>query len=119
MIEGFAGATIWSEHLQRLLPFYRDTIGLKVDFESPEFVVLSQDGRTSLNLGTHSEVKGKAADPYRHMVGLATTDLDADYQRLSSSGVEFIETPTAYDVFRIATLKDPDGNLVQLFQRVG
>jgi hypothetical protein len=30
--------------------------------------------------------------------------------------VEFIEPPTAYGDLRIATFKDPEGNLVQLFQ---
>ena len=32
------------------------------------------------------------------------------------AGVEFIEDPTDYGEIMIATLKDPDGNLVQLFQ---
>jgi hypothetical protein len=31
-------------------------------------------------------------------------------------GVEFIEEPTQYDGIRIATLMDPEDNLVQLFQ---
>jgi predicted enzyme related to lactoylglutathione lyase len=32
--------------------------------------------------------------------------------------VEFIEQPTEYDGLRIATLKDPEGNLIQLFQPI-
>ena len=34
------------------------------------------------------------------------------------AGVEFIEEPTDYGAVRIATSKDPDGNLVQLLQHV-
>ena len=30
MIKGLSGATIWSEDLNRLLPFYRDVLGLPV-----------------------------------------------------------------------------------------
>ena len=30
MITGLRGATIWSEDLNRLLPFYRDVLGLPV-----------------------------------------------------------------------------------------
>jgi hypothetical protein len=30
-----------------------------------------------------------------------------------------VERPTHYGQFRIATLKDPEGNLVQLLERVG
>ena len=116
MIKGLSGATVWSEDLNNLLPFYRDTLVLKVSIESPAFVVLSDGNGPSLGLGTHSEVKDKASDPYRHMVGLDSDNLDADYQRLNAAGVEFIEKPTDYGGLRIATLKDPEGNLIQLFQ---
>jgi predicted enzyme related to lactoylglutathione lyase len=111
------GATIWSEDLNNLLPFYRDVLKLTVAFQAPGFVVFG-DGAAAptLALGTHSEVKGSAADPYRHMVGIDSADLDADYRLLTSAGVEFVEPPTEYDGLRIATLKDPEGNLIQLFQ---
>jgi predicted enzyme related to lactoylglutathione lyase len=117
MIKRFAGATIWSEDVNNLLPFYRDVVGLKVVMEAPGFAVLGQDGPDgpTLGLGTHSEVHGRNADPARHMVGLASDDLQADWQRLKAAGVEFIEDPTVYDDMSIATFKDPEGNLVQLW----
>jgi len=118
MIKGPSGATIWSENVNNLLPFYRDILGLNVRLETPEFVVFGDGDGTNLGLGTHSEVKGRASDPYRHMVGLDSDDLDADFRRLNAAGVEFIEQPTDYDGLRIATLRDPEGNIVQLFQPV-
>jgi len=42
MIKGLRGASIWSEDVKNLLPFYRDVLGLKVGFESPGFVVLGE-----------------------------------------------------------------------------
>jgi predicted enzyme related to lactoylglutathione lyase len=119
MITGFGGTTIWSQDLNNLLPFYRDELGLKPSMESERFVIFGDTNAPTLALGSHSEVKGKNEDPARHMVGLTTDDVDGDYQRLSSKGVEFIEQPTNYDGIRIATLKDPEGNLVQLFQMSG
>jgi predicted enzyme related to lactoylglutathione lyase len=117
MILGLRSASIWSEHVNNLLPFYRDRLGLKVAVEIPNnFVVLGELGGPTLALGTHSEVKGRNADPARHMVGLSTDDVDGDYKRLKESGVEFVEIPTDYGQLRIATLKDPEGNLVQLLQ---
>ena len=118
MIKGLQFASIWSEDLNNLLPFYRDTLGLTVGTESPEFVIFGDPNAPSLGLGTHSEVHGVNSDPARHMVGLATDNIDGDYERLKSKGVEFIETPTAGGDGgpRMATLKDPEGNLVQLFQ---
>jgi predicted enzyme related to lactoylglutathione lyase len=118
MITGLGGTTIWSEDLHNLLPFYRDLLGLKVGIESPGFVLLGDPGGPALGLGTHSEVRGRNADPARHMVGLTTDDIEADCKRLKGAGVEFIENPTDYGGLCIATLKDPEGNLIQLFQRV-
>ena len=116
MITGLSGATIWSQDLNNLLPFYRDTIGLPVAVETAGFVVLGSTEGPNLALGTHSDVRGAASDPYRHFVGLGSTDLDADFERLSAAGVEFLEQPTDYDGLKIATLKDPEGNVVQLFE---
>ena len=116
MITGLRGATIWSEDLARLLPFYRDVLRLPVTIETPGFVVLGPREGPALALGTHSEVRGRNADPARHMVGLTTDDIGGDYKRLKDAGVEFIEAPTEYPSVTVATLKDPDGNLVQLLQ---
>ena len=117
MITGLRGATIWSENLNNLLPFYRDLLGLNVALQIDGFVVFGDPGKSpTLALGTHSEVHGKNTDPARHMVGLGTDDVDTDWKRLKAAGVEFVETPTDYGRLRIATLRDPEGNLLQLLQ---
>ena len=118
MITGLFGATIWSEDLNHLLPFYHDLLMLPVAIQTPGFVVLGVPGAAALALGTHSDVKGPSRDPARHMVGLGTDDVDGEYTRLSQAGVEFVEKPTDYGQLRIATLKDPEGNLVQLLQPI-
>jgi predicted enzyme related to lactoylglutathione lyase len=124
MLKGLSGASIWSEDLNNLLPFYRDVLGLKIAYETPGFVGFgerSDEGgyvNAYLGLGTHSEVTGKATDPHRHMVGLDSDEVNADFERLTAAGVEFIEPPTDYGELRIATLKDPEGNIVQLLQPV-
>jgi predicted enzyme related to lactoylglutathione lyase len=119
MIKGLAGATIWSSNLENLLPFYRDVLGLKVRVNTPGFVVFGAPDTAALALGTHSEVRGRNTDPSRHMVGLLTDDVDGDSTRLGGAGVEFVERPTDYGHFRIATVKDPEGNLIQLLQLIG
>jgi predicted enzyme related to lactoylglutathione lyase len=120
MITQFGGASVWSEDLNNLLPFYRDVLGLKVAMESPDYVLLSTDSSETpmLGLGTHSEVHGHNADPARHMVGLESDDLMADWKRLKAAGVEFIQDPTDYGGLLLATLKDPEGNLVQVWQSI-
>jgi hypothetical protein len=61
-------------------------------------------------------VHGRTADPARHMVGLATDDVRTDWKRLKAAGVEFVEDPMDYGTLRIATLKDLEGDLLQLLE---
>ena len=82
--------------------------------ERPGFVVLGDPGAPALALGTHSEVHGRNGDPARHMVGLPTDDVRTDWKRLKAAGV--VRRGTDHGTLRIATLKDPEGNLVQLLK---
>lgn len=116
MIKGLAGATIWSEDVNGLLPFYRDTLGLSVRIQNPGFVVFGEPDRAAFALGTHSEVKGRNSDPARHMVGMLTDDVAKEWKRLKDAGVSFVEDPTDYGNLKIATLRDPEGNLIQLLE---
>ena len=103
MISGLGGATIWSSDLNNLLPFYRDVVGLKVTVDTPQFALLGPESQPSLGLGTHSEVRGKASDPYRHMVGFTTDNIRADFERMKKAGAEFIEEPNQQDGLMLAT----------------
>lgn len=117
MIKGLSTAGIWSEDIQkRLLPFYRDVLGLTVSVDTPEFVVFGNPQGPAVTLGTHSDVKGNNSDPARHMVGLATDDVAGDFERLKSKGVQFLGDPKKFDNVTVATFTDPEGNYVQLIQ---
>lgn len=118
VIKGLSTAGIWSEDIQKsLVPFYRDVLGLPLAVDTPGFVVLgSNPTGSSVTLGTHSEVKGNNGDPARHMVGLTTDDIKGDVQRLKSKGVEFIDEGEDFGNITVATLKDPEGNYIQLLQ---
>ena len=119
MIKGLRMSSIWSEDLNNLLPFYRDTLGLAVGMETPGFVILGDPNGVAAALGTHSEVHGRAKEPARHMVAFDTDDIQGDCARLKAAGVEFVEEPNEQGTIWIATCKDPEGNLVQLFQFEG
>jgi len=86
MIKGLSAVSIWSADLNNLLPFYRDRLGLPVAIESPRLVLLGPPGGPPVGLGTHRDVRGRNADPARHMIGLATDDLAGDRRRLEAAG---------------------------------
>ena len=133
--------------MDRSLPFYRDVIGLAVHFDGIEdfggdpptrrrgvylrwsddphapFVVLDQQ------LSTTSE--GVTKDLYEvgiHHFGFWAEDLDAIAARAATAGAPVVYGPSDVDTalyaeppggtIRLLILRDPDGNIVQLDQRV-
>jgi len=116
MIKRLRVSSIWSEDLNNLLPFYRDVLGLRPGLETPGFVVLGDPEAPAVALGTHSEVRGRASDPARHIVGLETDDITKEWRRLKDAGVDFVEEPKDFGNVWVATFRDPEGNLLQLLQ---
>jgi len=113
MLSGLHSVLIWSEDVQRLLPFYRDVLGLKPLVETDQFAVFPAVG---LRIGTHSEVRGLARDPNRVMLNFRVDDCQLEYERLANQGVEFIRPPSPDAIHVVATFHDPDGNVLQLMQ---
>ena len=117
MIEGVVGVIIWTENLERLLEFYRDTLGLTPHSVRPDFVAFRW-GRMRLSIGTHSRVKGPSTEPDRVMVNLGVTDIHALHRKLEAKGVLFSRPPEQEHWGGwVATLSDPDGNTLQLMQQ--
>jgi predicted enzyme related to lactoylglutathione lyase len=114
LISGFQGVIISTDDFTRLLPFYRDTLGLGTQMESDGFAVL---GGGQIAVGHHSGVEGKSRDPNRVIVNLKVDNCQTEYELLKGMGVEFIREPSreAKDLI-VATLLDPDGNTLQLFE---
>lgn len=117
---GAVGAVLFgSERPVELARFYEETLGLTRNFggdDGAEF----QAGPVRLGIWFHSEIHGGAKDPGRILVNFLVDDCATSYEELRSKGVEFIKPPTDEDwggrVFRIATFRDPEGNLLQLLE---
>ncbi len=96
--------------------FYVDVLGLRPRSQRPEFVNFElQD--TRLTITTHSQVTGANRTPGRLLVNMAVEDIEAEFRRLSAAGARFVRTPESEKWGgTVATLEDPDGNYLQLFQ---
>ena len=69
MIDGIAGVIVWTDDLDTMLGFYRDTLGLTPHSVRPHFVSFKWGG-VRLGLGTHANVAGRTKEPFRIMVNL-------------------------------------------------
>ena len=116
MIDDVVGVVIWTSDLERLVGFYRDTLGLALHSVHQDFVVF-QFGQFRLNLGVHDKVQGQSGDPYRIMINLGTSNIHQLTEILRNKGVEFLRLPEQeHWGGYVATFRDPDGNLLQLLQ---
>lgn len=117
MINSLAGVIVWTDQLERMAAFYRDTLGLPVHSERPHFVAF-QLGGSRLSVGTHAEVRGPTKESVRVTVNLGVADIHAAYRELTARGVAFVRPPEREHWGGwIASFRDPDGNLLQLLQQ--
>ena len=119
MICGLAGVIIWTDDLDSMVEFYRDTLGLTPHSVRPAFVSFKW-GNVRLGIGTHTQVAGRSRDRYRVMVNLDVDDIHAEHERLAGEGVEFIRAPERERWGGwVCTFTDPDGNVLQLLEQPG
>lgn len=91
--------------MQGAVKFHRDTLGLKLKFESPEWSEFAT-GETTLAL--HSASPENPAGTVR--LGYNVDDLQAFYREMTAQGVQFTMPPTRQDFGgTLAEFVDPDG----------
>ena len=120
--------TLYVDDQEKALRFYTDVLGFvkKADFSNGPFrwltVVSAEDAdgaELQLALNNNPAAKVFQQELFKQNQPAAmffTSDLDADYDRMKASGVEFTMPPTDVTASRIAMLKDTCGNLLQITQ---
>jgi catechol 2,3-dioxygenase-like lactoylglutathione lyase family enzyme len=100
--------------MARSVAFYRDAVGLPVQFGSGEFTFLDAGGVT-LVLQAH-ETLPPPDDGLRTEVVFPVEDIDAAYRALRHRGVVFRIEPRIVTSDRLAAdFRDPDGHVLSIF----
>ncbi|MFH1480746.1 MAG: VOC family protein [Pseudomonadota bacterium] len=144
MIRGIHHTAISTENLERSLRFYRDLLGFEerssyswdVGMEGLDRItglkdssgrlVMLKAGKASLELFQYTTPKPKTGEPMRPVcdhgithICLNVTDIYAEYERLKAAGVPFHCPPQEFEGgLRVTYGRDPDGNVVELMERV-
>jgi len=92
--------------------FYRDTLGLKLGFQSP-FWTEFETGGTKLAL--HPASGENPAGTVQ--LGFGTDDIDGFHAAAPANGIAFTQSPTDMHGTRIARFLDPDGAEISLSNR--
>ncbi|MEM9610147.1 MAG: VOC family protein [Actinomycetota bacterium] len=117
-VTGLAGVLVWTEpaRFEAMRAFYVDVLGLTPRSDRDEFVNFEWGGQR-LTIHTHSDVSGSTSEPHRVMLNLAVDGIEELVQRAVDAGVEVLRRPERESWGGIvASLVDPDGTTVQLFE---
>lgn len=109
------GAYYLTGDMDRAVAFYRDTLGLKLKFQDGAEWAQFDGGGASFALASPAEGARGAVGA---TVIIEVDDLDAQRAALERTGIEIVESREVSHGRSLA-FKDPDGNLVQLFERAG
>jgi len=111
--------------MDRSVRFYRDTLGLKLRFQSPDWSEFDM-GATTLALHGGGKPSPPRTGPPESLAGTASIgfsveNVDAAYEQLKGKGARFVMPPKTQEAegIRLAVMLDPDGLSVSLAQVIG
>ncbi len=99
-----------------LAEFYEKFFGRPADVHNGPFHMWLGAG-SSFRVSDHSELNGPAKEPQRILLNFDTKDVKGEFERLKALGLTIVKEPYTTGGrpdYWVATLADPDGNLVQL-----
>ncbi|GGH86892.1 VOC family protein [Pullulanibacillus pueri] len=120
----FASVRIITEDVDRLVKFYEKVTGISAERPAPVFAELVLPSCT-LAIGHLQTVplfgpgSAVAANNHSLIIEFRVNNIDGEYERLKSFVDEWVKEPTTMPWGNRAMLfRDPDGNLVNLFEPV-
>ncbi len=107
---------ITSDNPDRLIAFYRDTLGLEPNPDIGEGA-FNIGPANVLHIDGHSDTHGMTKEPQRIMIDFFVEDAAAEQAALKAKGVKFSrELGVEFWGGIISTFADPDGNLLQIIE---
>lgn len=124
MFRGIDGVLLYSEDSKRLADFYKEKVGLDVDFtgeygedKKDVFYMFKVGDSKQFGVLHHSKVKGKNKQPERYMINFEVKNIDEAVAKMKKNKVKMIQDIYhVEDYGQIATFEDIDGNYFQLVQ---
>lgn len=106
-----------TQNLDRALKFYRDILGLKLLVQNEEWVEFEVGGqRLALRLIDPWTTSTESPNVSGAMVWLEACPIEKTIETLKDKKVIFINVLETFSYGKTATFKDPDGNLIGLYE---
>jgi predicted enzyme related to lactoylglutathione lyase len=106
-----------TQDLERALEFYRDVLGLKLLVQTEEWVEFEVGGqRLALRLVDPWTASTEPLNTNSAMIWLEARPIEKYITALEENKTIIINKLTKYSYGKTATFKDPDGNLIGLYE---
>jgi len=106
-----------TQNLERALKFYRDILGLKLLVQNEEWVEFEVGGqRLALRLVDPWTASTESPNANGAMIWLEACPIEKTIEMLSDKKIIFINNLEIFSYGKTATFKDPDGNLIGLYE---
>jgi len=123
MLKQLNYAMVMVSDMRRSVEFYRDTLGIALKFQSPDWTEFLT-GTTTLALHgggvpqKHSGPPSEGKPAGVCTIGFNVDDVDKTYEELKAKGVRFVMPPTQQDAegIKLAVAIDPDGLTISFAQ---
>ena len=112
MVQGVSTVWLPVRDMDRALGFYRDTLGLPVVMDSPEWSELDANG---LSIGLNARESAGAGAEGGAVISFHAEDIGGEVEALTAKGVRFTGGVSSYEWGSIAPFQDSEGNDLQLY----
>lgn len=100
--------------MDRSVAFYRDVLGLKLQFQTPEW---SQFDAGNIHVGLHAESDRLKVHPTESaQFGFYVDDIQQTVAELKSKGVHILRPPKQETFGTLSIFTDPDGYHIEICQ---
>lgn len=122
-VTGTHHVALYTADLERLRAFYVETLGLPQVGAFPGGKIIFIDaGSTAIELIARDGWAGTATGSWQHLA-FEVESVDDAYDELRARGITFHvepkDVPEGAPSARVAFFKDPEGNILELFQPLG
>jgi predicted enzyme related to lactoylglutathione lyase len=117
MITGLDFVLLHVPNLEQARTFYTEKLGFAVEDQQPGFVQFKKQGEPG---AIFALMEDKEVAPHSGVeLWWVVDNADAMYASLASRDVEMVSQPTDEPFGRAFTVKDPAGNMINMFQPRG
>jgi glyoxylase I family protein len=118
-VSGIGGFFFRAKDSDALTRWYRDTLGIDpVPMSEGDPAWRQEAGETAFT-SMPGSVDQFGQPDRQWAINFRVSDLDAMVEQLRSAGSEVTVDPTTYSMGRFASLTDPEGNPIQLWEPAG